>query len=156
MAALTGCFFDTSILIGGIIELAGADAPAQRAMDAVAADVIQSPLTAWHCCLEFYSVITRLPHELRVQPVDALQLVEEEVMARFAVHALPRNRRDSFLRTAAHDGIFGGRLYDAHIAEIARNAGADLVVTENRRHFTQLLRHGVRVLTAAELIDELP
>jgi len=39
------------------------------------------------------------------------------------------------LRAAARDAIVGGRLYDAHIAEIARSAGAGVVVTDNRRHF---------------------
>ena len=76
-------------------------------------------------------------------------------MDRFVVHALPRDRRVSFIRTAAHDAITGGRVYDGHIAEIARCAGADIVVTENRKHFTQLLRHGVRVLSAAETESSL-
>lgn len=155
MATVSACFFDTSILVGGIIELNGPQAPAQKAMAAVAAGDFGSPLTAWHCCLEFYSVATRLPHEFRVSPADAWLLVQEEIMDRFAVHALPRNRRESFLRTASQDGIVGGRLYDAHIAEIARTAGADIVVTENRRHFTQLLRHGIRVLTADECLQDL-
>jgi len=48
----------------------------------------------------------------------------------------------------------GGRVYDAHIAEAARLAGAELVVTENRRHFVPLMRYGIRVLTAAEFADE--
>ena len=48
----------------------------------------------------------------------------------------------------------GGRVYDAHIAEAARLAGAEVVVTENRRHFVPLMRYGIRVLTAAEFADE--
>ncbi len=30
-----------------------------------------------------------------------------------------------------------------------------LIATENRRHFTSLLRHGIRVLVSAELADEI-
>jgi hypothetical protein len=30
-----------------------------------------------------------------------------------------------------------------------------IVVTENRRHFTSLLRHGIRVLVSGELASEL-
>lgn len=155
MAGLTGCFFDTSVLLGGIIELAGPDSPQQRAMAAVVDGRVEAPRTAWHCCLEFFSVATRLPRELRVSPAVAAQLVDEEIMARFGVHALPHNRRLSFVRSAGTDAVSGGRMYDAHIAEIARSAGADIVVTENRRHFSQLLRHGVRVLSAEELLAEL-
>jgi predicted nucleic acid-binding protein len=155
LAALDGCFFDTSVLLAGIIEIAGPDSAAQRAMSAVACGELERPRTAWHCCLEFYSVATRLPRELRVEPGVAAQLVEEEIVSRFVVHSLPQRQRLPFVRTAGADAIAGGRLYDAHIAEIARLAGADLVVTENRRHFTSLLRHGIRVLSADELVVEL-
>ena len=41
-------------------------------------------------------------------------------------------------------------MYDAHIAEIARLAGAQTVVTDNRRHFTSLLPTGVRVMGSEE------
>jgi len=47
------------------------------------------------------------------------------------------------------------RIYDAYIAEVARQTGARLVATENRRHFTPLLRHGIRVLVSSELVDEI-
>jgi predicted nucleic acid-binding protein len=48
------------------------------------------------------------------------------------------------------DGVTGGRIYDAHIAAIARATGASVIVTDNRRHFVSALRHGIRVHTAAE------
>ena len=54
-----------------------------------------------------------------------------------------------------HDRAVGGRVYDAHIAEIARLAGTRVVVTDNRRHFTTLLRAGVRVLTTEEFATEV-
>ena len=156
MAGLSGHFFDTSVIVAGIIELGSDHAASQIVMDAIADGRFKGPMTAWHCCLEFYSVATRLPREFRITPDVALTLLEQEILARFHVHALPRNRRESFLRGLAHDAIAGGRIYDAHIAEIARHAGATVVVTENRRHFTQLLRHGVRVLTSKELAETVP
>jgi predicted nucleic acid-binding protein len=100
-------------------------------------------------------VATRLPLELRVTAEIAARLVEEEIDARFVVHALPRDRRHAFIRSAGSDGIAGGRIYDAHIAEIARVTGAELVITDNRKHFTQLLRYGLRVLTSSEALREL-
>jgi hypothetical protein len=39
---------------------------------------------------------------------------------------------------------------EAHIAEVARAAGAAVVVTDNRRHFLAALRHGLRVETPTE------
>jgi hypothetical protein len=83
---------------------------------------VAAPATAWHCCLEFYSVATRRAPEFRVSPHDAVVLLEEEVFGRMAVHALPPADRLPMLRAAARDGITGGRVYDTHIAEVARAA----------------------------------
>lgn len=153
--ALSGpVFFDTSVLLGGLIEQRGPRDPEQRALTAVAAGKLPSPQTSWHCCLEFFSVATRLPEEYRVTPAEATLLVEEEILARFAVVDLPGAARRDLLRAAAADGIGGGRIYDAHIAESARAAGARAVVTGNRRHFVTLLRHGIVVLTPDELVRE--
>jgi hypothetical protein len=59
------------------------------------------------------------------------------------------------LKSAAGDGTAGGRIYDTHIAEIARMAGARVVITDNRRHFMASLRHGIRVETPAEFLAGL-
>jgi hypothetical protein len=69
-----------------------------------------------------------------------------------AVHELPAGDRLPLLRAAVQDGTLGGRIYDAHIAEVARAAGARVVVTDNRRHFLAALRHGMRVETPAEFL----
>jgi len=155
LAGLKGAFFDTSVLIAGMIDFGHSSQHALLLMDAVADGRIERPLTAWHCCLEFYSVTTRLPEEYRLEPAVSLRFLREEVFARFSIHDLPADLREEFLVSTVGEGTTGGRLYDAHIAEIARQAGARLVATENRRHFTPLLRHGIRVLVSAELADEI-
>ena len=150
MVAPSRAFFDTSVLLGGLIELGPASEPAQKIMAAIAAGQVRRPHTAWHCRLEFYAVSTRLPEEVRLLPSDAWRLVEEEILSRFEVRQIPDDHRRSFLHAAADDRLVGGRIYDAHIAEIARLSGARTVVTDNRRHFAALARHGIRVLSAEE------
>jgi hypothetical protein len=148
-------FFDTSVLLGGLIDLGPSTRPAQGLLDAVASGRLKQPRTAWHCCLEFYSVATRLPEEFRLTPRDAATLIEAEILARFGVMDLPQQGRRSFLQACSREQIRGGRLYDAHIADIARSCGASLVVTENTRHFGGLEREGIAVRTAAEAAREL-
>lgn len=109
----------------GLIELGPRVAGAQAVLRAVADGPARRTLTAWHCCLEFYAVATRLPEEFRLSPADAGRLLE------------------------ARERVAGGRLYDAHVAETARRAGARLVVTDNARHFSVLRAHGIRVLDSA-------
>ena len=88
MAVVSPLFFDTTVLLAGLIELGPASVHAQRLMSAVAAGRFRGPRTAWHCCLEFYAVSTRLPEEFRLTPGDARKLVEEEVLARFPEYSL--------------------------------------------------------------------
>ena len=82
-------------------------------------------------------------------------MLEQEVFSRMAVHDLPASDRLPMLRAAARDAIAGGRIHDAHIAEVARAVGATVVVTDNRRHFLSALRYGIRVETTAEFLGGL-
>jgi len=148
-------FLDTSVLLAGLVDFGPQSAPAQSVLHAVAEKQMPGAGTAWHCCLEFFSVSTRLPPEFRLLPADAARLLEEEIFARMAVHDLPGTDRLPMVRAAARDGTAGGRIYDAHIAEVARAAGASVVVTDNRRHFLAALRHGIRVETPAEFLSAL-
>jgi len=148
-------FFDTSVLLAGLIDFGPQSAPAQALLHAVAEKKLPASATAWHCCLEFFSVATRLPAEYRLSPADATRLLQDELLARMAVYDLPAAGRTPMLQAAARDGMGGGRIYDAHIAEVARAAGAEVVVTDNRRHFLSALRYGLRVETPAEFLSGL-
>jgi predicted nucleic acid-binding protein len=148
-------FLDTSVLLAGLIDFGPQSAPAQTVMHAIAEERVAKPATAWHCCLEFFSVATRLPPEFRLAPGDAVHLLQEEVFSRMNIHDLPSAGRLPMLRAAAHDGITGGRTYDAHIAEVARAAGASVIVTDNRRHFLSALRYDMRVETPAEFLASI-
>ena len=148
-------FFDTSVILAGLIDFGPQSAPAQSMLHAVAERRLTDCLTAWHCCLEFFSVATRLPPEYRLPPADAARLLEEEVLARMAVHDLPVSARAAMIAGAAHDGTTGGRIYDTHIAEVARAVKADTIVTDNRRHFISALRYGMRVETPTEFLASM-
>lgn len=154
-AASGPVFFDTSVLLAGLIDFGESSVAPISLLDKVSRGEIERPQTAWHCCLELFSVATRLPEEYRLTPSDAHRLVGEEILARFSVYDLPRERRAPLFADAATDGIAGGRIYDAEIGAVAAAAGASLLVTGNRRHFVSLLRRGLRVLTAEELLAEL-
>ena len=70
-------FLDTSVLLAGLIDFGPQSAPAQSLMHAVAEKQVKTAATAWHCCLEFFSVATRLPPEYRVTPSDAVALLDQ-------------------------------------------------------------------------------
>ncbi|MBN2243651.1 MAG: hypothetical protein JW793_13275 [Acidobacteria bacterium] len=82
-----------------------------------------------------------------------------------AIRACPRSRmRRRATDRTAHGGEKGSAGYRPRgagcpraepIAEIARHSGARTVVTDNRRHISILMKHGVRVLRAEEYAAEL-
>jgi predicted nucleic acid-binding protein len=148
-------FLDTSVLLAGLVDFGPQSAPAQTLLHAVAEKQIANAGTGWHCCLEFFSVATRLPPEFRLPPDDAVRLLEDEVFGRMTVHDLPPGDRLGMLKAAAGDATAGGRIYDAHIAEVARAAGAAVIVTDNRRHFMAALKHAIRVETPTEFVAAL-
>jgi predicted nucleic acid-binding protein len=145
-------FLDTSVLVAGLMDFGPQSAPAHTLLHGVAERTIGPASTAWHCCLEFYSVSTRLPPEFRLAPADAARLMDEEIFGRMAVADLPADERLPFIRSLAQDAVAGGRIYDSHIADVARAARASVIVTDNRRHFLGALRHGIRVETPAEFL----
>jgi predicted nucleic acid-binding protein len=148
-------FLDSSVLIAGLIDFGTQSAPAQSILHAVAERQLTAVGTAWHCCLEFFSVSTRLPAEYRLAGSDAVELVESEIFGRMAILDLPPSDRVTMLKAAAQERMTGGRIYDAHIAHVARAAGATLIVTDNRRHFLASLRYGIRVETPTEFLSTL-
>lgn len=85
----------------------------------------------------------------------ALTVLDDRVLRKFEIAQIGPDRLRQLLAEAAESRIDGGRIYDRHIAEVARAGGATHVVTENRRHFRWLLDRGVEVVDSAGLAEEL-
>jgi toxin FitB len=98
-----------------------------------------------HAVAETYSVLTRLPGDLRLGPLDAARLLE----ARFAPPLLlgADTARD-LPRTLSRLEIAGGAVYDAMVALAAAEHGAELA-TRDARARTTYETVGVPVVIAA-------
>jgi predicted nucleic acid-binding protein len=98
-----------------------------------------------HALAETYSVLTRLPGDLRLEPLDAARLIAE----RFAppLLASPDTLR-RLPEVLSSKGIAGGAVYDALVAVAALDNGADLATRDGRAAATYEAL-GVRVLVAA-------
>lgn len=153
MAVVDRPFLDTSVLLGGLIQFGEISQGPMALMDTLSKTSVHPLLTAWHCCLEFYSVATRLPEEYRLTPRDAHTLLKEEVFSRFEVGGLTAADRLSFLETAMLSDTTGGRVYDHHIFAVASHLAATVVVTENTKHFTPLASPDLPVLSSAEFLS---
>ena len=98
-----------------------------------------------HALAETYSVLTRLPGDLRLEPADAARLLDE----RFAmplVLGVPSSLRIPELLSKA--GIAGGAVYDALVALAALEHDADLATRDLRARATYEAV-GARVIVVA-------
>lgn len=86
-----------------------------------------------HALAETYSVLTRLPGDARLAPVDAVTLIDENFPVSVQLGA--RASRSAH-RVFARLGIAGGAVYDGLIALAAREHGAVLATPDARARST--------------------
>lgn len=99
-----------------------------------------------HAVAETYSVLTRLPGDLRVAPADAARLLR----ARFAahLHLKPRTAR-RLPEILAEFGIAGGAVYDALVALTALEHDV-ILATRDARATATYQAIGARIVTAGD------
>jgi predicted nucleic acid-binding protein len=99
--------------------------------------------------VEAYSVLTRLPPPYRLAPADASRLVDENFVRGFTCVTLGAEHYRRLLRAAPADGIAGGRVYDAVIAECARRAHARTLITFDASHFASFAGSDLTIVVPA-------
>ncbi len=88
---------------------------------------------AGHALAETYSVLTRLPGDLRVEPADAVRLID----ASFGESVLlPDSTAASLHHVLADLGVAGGAVYDGIIGLAAAGDGMPLATRDARAKAT--------------------
>lgn len=82
-----------------------------------------------HALAETYSVLTRLPGDLRLAPADAARLIAERFAEPFILGSGTARRLPDVLSRL---GIAGGAAYDALVALAAAEHGAELATRDAR------------------------
>jgi predicted nucleic acid-binding protein len=124
---LTTLGLDTSVAVPLLIQTHQAHATVVRWWDG--RDVALSG----HALAETYSVLTRLPGDLRLAPVDAASLIAKRFRKPLILRADAAARLPS---TLSRLGIAGGAVYDALVALAAVEHGASLATRDLRAKAT--------------------
>ena len=103
-------YIHTSVIVAGLVDFGPPSQSARDLMVSVAEGVVPRPLAAWHCCLEFYAITTRLPRPLRISPEAALALLSLDVLPYIDVIEMPPDARLPFLQIAAIKALQAGRI----------------------------------------------
>jgi predicted nucleic acid-binding protein len=98
-----------------------------------------------HAAVETYAVLTRLPGDLRLLPVDAARLLEQRFAATFTLNPETARRLPSVL---APLDIAGGATYDALVA-LAAVENEVLLATRDARAKNTYDKLGAQTVVAA-------
>lgn len=129
-------FFDTSVLVAASVE---EHQHHQRSFDRLEQADKKRACCAAHSLADLYSILTRLPGKHRLSGEQAL-LFLDSVCERLETIALDSHEYVSAIQEASANGVIGGTVYDALLAECARKAGATVILTWNLNHFRRVLR----------------
>ena len=140
--------------MSGLLEVSK-DSACRAILEALAARRLRSGVTAWHCCLEFFSVTTRRPPDYRLSAEAAIALLTEHVFNRVEVLDLPVEDAVAWLKRQEGSEIRGGLIYDAHLAQIAHRASCAMLVTTNLTDFRQVAPHGIEILSPQQFLARM-
>jgi predicted nucleic acid-binding protein len=124
---LTAIALDTSVAIPLLVATHRAHAAVTRWWSG------QEVALSGHAVAETYSVLTRLPGDLRLAPTDAARLLAERFVAPLLLGPDVTGRIPEVLSRL---GIAGGAVYDALVALAALEHGADLATRDARAKAT--------------------
>ncbi len=135
---MTALALDTSVAIPLLVATHRAHSAVSRWWNG------QEVALSGHAVAETYSVLTRLPGDLRLAPADAARLLGERFVEPLLLCSEVGGRLPEVLSRL---GIAGGAVYDALVALAALEHGADLATRDARAKATYETV-GVRVVVA--------
>jgi len=138
-------FFDTSVLVAASVEQHPHHSQALAAVTR-ALEARHKTYVGVHSLAELYAVLTRLPVQPTIHPVEAVRIVEENVLPHFEPVALELADYRSALAAVASGGWRGGRVYDALLLRCAEKKNCQRIYTLNLGEFRLLAPHlGTRI-----------
>jgi predicted nucleic acid-binding protein len=124
-------FFDTSVLLPAFVE---GHVDHERCLAVYAPSHKRVACCGVHSLGEVYAAVTRLPGEFRASPEQAI-LFLTDIQEHLTIVSLDSAEYFRAIQQAASKGIVGGTIYDALLAACAIKAKAEIIYTDNERHF---------------------
>jgi toxin FitB len=114
---------DTSVIVAAALQSGAGHAEANEAIRASAA------AASGHAWIESYSVLTRLPFDVRLSGPDAARVLDSVVPR---TRVLSADEHLGFIEWIKRSGVVGGAVYDALVAWVAKCAALPLLTRDGR------------------------
>ncbi len=140
---------DTNVIIAGLLTWHEHHRPAAAAIQA-AFDSDKPVVVPIPALIEAWSVMTRLPLQLRLPPRAAWESLTLTFRGQARLVGLGEREAWELLARLEQGGWIGKLAFDAHILMCAAEGGADELLTFNRRDFERLTGFGVEIVDPRE------
>jgi len=130
-------FFDTTVLVAASAQSHPHYAQARPALLRVAAGRDKG-FMGQHSIAEVFAVLTRLPVQPRILPVEAARILTENILPHFAAVPLDKEDYMAAMNAMADGGWSGAKIYDALLLRCAVKSAAKRIYTFNLGDFRQL------------------
>jgi predicted nucleic acid-binding protein len=130
-------FFDTSVLIAGMIEVHPLHEKSFSWLKRAKAKEF-----AWGICshtlAELYATLTAMPLQPRITTEIAVNLIHENIEGQARIVTLTGSDYREVINKISKMNFSGGIIYDALIAHAAEKFRADHLLTHNQQDFSRL------------------
>jgi predicted nucleic acid-binding protein len=130
-------FFDTTVLVAASEQSHPHYAQAWPAMKRVATGQDRG-FMGTHSIAEVYASLTRLPVHPRIQPLEAVRIIDENIVAHFTVVALDKEDYVETLTQMGNGGWSGAKIYDGLLLRCAAKCHVARIYTFNLDDFRRL------------------
>lgn len=138
-------FFDTSVLVAALLSRHPWHLRAMNWLKRAKSGEIEF-LVSTHSLAETYSILSAFPIRPRIPPTVAWKIIQEGVVSAAQLIFLTPAEYAETLGAVADRGLSGGIVFDALLARAARKAGAERLLTFNKRHFQRVWPEGASIL----------
>ncbi len=139
---------DTTVIVAAVHANHPAHAEAARWLDGAFGS--HQVVLAHHSIIESYAVLTRLPADYRLSPVEAEAVLTETLRSNASIAPFSSESIWNALHAFVGTPAAGGASYDAFIVHLLEQAEVDVIVTYNEADFSRL-SETVRVAKPVEL-----
>ncbi len=137
---------DTSVLVAALVVQHPQHGRALQCYLAGLQEGIEACCTT-HALAECYSTLTAIPLQQRIQPSEARELIEENLIRRLTILEINGSTYSKAIRRAADLGFRSGMIYDALHLVCAESAGCERIYTFNLKHFKSLEPEKIEVVS---------
>jgi len=130
-------FFDTSVLVASASDAHRHFTPASAAAARVATGKDKGWISQ-HSIAEVYAVLTRLPVVPRIHPLEAANIIRDNILQNFEVVGIDKKDYQAVVEMVSQSGWQGGKIYDALLLRCAEKCQAQKIYTFNLRDFQQM------------------